>query len=70
MQFTLAELTVKLMKPSLPATWRYVVKHNWPYRIDPVRGVVIDAPLGEVREGEWEGFRTWSVKNEEDNLCT
>lgn len=62
MLLTLAQLAVKLHK-NLPAAWRYATKHNWPWQINIVRGVVIDAPLGKAVEGEWEGFKTWHVEN-------
>jgi hypothetical protein len=61
MQLTLAELTVKLHKGSLPAAWRHVVKHEWPWFIDPVRGVVIDAPIGRAIKEDWNGAVTWKI---------
>lgn len=64
-QLTLAELTVKLHKGSLPAAWRYAQKHEWPYQIDAVRGVVIDAPLGRIVKEEWNGATTWKVVHDD-----
>jgi hypothetical protein len=47
-EMTLSQLAVKLAKTSIPTTWRYVLKAGWPWRTDPVRGVLVNAPLGEI----------------------